>query len=112
MMSCPNYRNVTLMVFILLRVRITLFLLLVGVVCLLGIASPQVGLPGPYDFVNRSLTKREVNISAQSLRLPWTRHGMLHVMDTHTHHRIYSVTCHTVDKVMGMGVHDMQHLDW
>ena len=38
------------------------------------------------------ITKREVNISAQSLRLPWTRHGILHVIDTHTHHRIYSVT--------------------
>ena len=25
-------------------------------VCLLGIASPQVGLPGPSDFVDRSLT--------------------------------------------------------
>ena len=24
--------------------------------CLFGIASLQVGLPGPYDFVNRSLT--------------------------------------------------------
>ena len=33
-----------------------------------------------------------MNISAQSLQLPRTRHGMLHVMDTHTHHRIYSVT--------------------
>ena len=40
----------------------------------------------------RLITKREVNISAQSLRLPRTCHGMLHVMDTHTHHRIYSVT--------------------
>ena len=38
------------------------------------------------------ITKREMNISAQSLRLPWTRPGMLHVMDTHTHHRIYSGT--------------------
>ena len=28
----------------------------------------------------------------QSLRLPRTRPGMLHVMDTHTHHRIYRVT--------------------
>ena len=25
-------------------------------VCLFGIASPQVGLPGPFDFVDRSLT--------------------------------------------------------
>ena len=38
------------------------------------------------------ITKREMNISAQSLRPPRTRPGMLHVMDTHTHHRIYSVT--------------------
>ena len=28
----------------------------ISFVCLFGIASPQVGLPGPYDFVNRSLT--------------------------------------------------------
>ena len=33
-----------------------------------------------------------MNIGAQSLRLPRTCPGMLHVMDTHTHHRIYSVT--------------------
>ena len=33
-----------------------------------------------------------MNISAQSLRLPWICHGMLHFIDTHTHHRIYSVT--------------------
>ena len=40
------------------------------------------------------IRKREMNISAQSLRLPRTRPGMLHVIDTHrpTHHRIYSVT--------------------
>ena len=39
------------------------------------------------------ITKKEVNISAHSLRLPQTCYGMLHVMDTHTHRciRIYRV---------------------
>ena len=33
-----------------------------------------------------------MNNSAHSLRLPRTCHSMLRVSDTHTHHRIYSVT--------------------
>ena len=38
------------------------------------------------------MTKREMNNNAHNLRLPRTCHGMLHVTDTHTHHRIYSAT--------------------
>ena len=38
------------------------------------------------------ITYREMNNSVHSLRLPRTCHGMLHVTDTRTHHRIYIVT--------------------
>ena len=49
--SRTDYNTVTLVIVILDQLGLH-----VVVCCLFGIASPEVGLPRPSDFVNRSLT--------------------------------------------------------
>ena len=43
-------------------------------------------------YLIKLITKKEVNFRAHSLQLPQTCYGMLHVIDTHTHRYIYTVT--------------------
>ena len=61
-------------------------------VCLLQTPRVSEGGASPIVCLLPLFIRKEVNVSAHGLRLSQTSYGMLHVMDTHTHLRIYSVT--------------------